>query len=323
MILPYLRGLLSPRTAPATWALVALNVFVYLGTLSAYESSQIRLDAILDEPSFVARQGLVFAQLIEREPQLFSASLGLMRARAQKGDPEARDLLGALALRNAQFVAHAGTYAFEGDEIAIASWRKRFIAATALQSEHPSYRWGLSHLNASGRNWITYQFAHSGFMHLALNMAFLLIFGVFVETRLGSSLVVLCYVFSGVAGAFAFTRLTGLTASPLVGASAAVSGLGGLVAVHCGRERIPFFFFVLPIQGYMGLRSFPAWLILLLFSVPDLAGFLSGVPDVSGVAYAAHLGGAAFGALMAGLLRLGLLAADPYDPEKGWGIFDG
>jgi membrane associated rhomboid family serine protease len=135
-------------------------------------------------------------------------------------------------------------------------------------------------------------------------------------------LVVLGYLLSGLLGAFVFTRLTGLTASPLVGASASISGLGALTAFHLRRERIPFFYLIFPQPGYMGLASFPAWTILLLFTIPDLAGYLSSVSDVSSVAYAAHLGGGLCGALLAGLLHLGWLAPDPYDPDLGWQLFE-
>lgn len=323
MIFPFLRGFMSPRAAPAAWFLLAINLFVFITTLPAYESAQRRMEAIIEDPEFLSAQGGAFADMVAREPHLFhSASLEKMKDRVQLGDLEARELMGSLALRNPQFVAHADKYEFEGDEVALAAWKGRFRQLRQLQDEHPSYRWGLSHMNASSKNWITYQFAHSGFMHLAMNMAFLLIFGCFMETRVGSALVVIGYLGSGLAGAFAFTRLTGLTASPLVGASASVSGLGALTAFHLWRERVPYFFMAFPRPGYVGFAPFPAWAILALFAVPDLGGYVSSLPDVSSVAYSAHLGGAVWGALMALALKLGWLAEDPFDPAVGWRLFE-
>lgn len=323
MIYPFLRGFVSLRSAPVTWLLFAINAVVFISTWSAQGDGQDRLEAMIADSHYVATQGAAFAQMIEREPALFSSSLRDMAGRARKGDLGVQSILGALAFRNAQFMAHAPTYVFEGDEIALEAWRKKIGEVHEIQSAHPSFAWGLSHRNASAKAWLTYQFAHSGFMHFALNMAFLLIFGAFLEARVGSSLVVLGYIASGVCGAFAFTRLTGLTLSPLVGASASVSGLGTLAAVHCWRERVPFFFMIFPQPGYFGFALLPAWTILILMTLPDIAGLWSSVSDVTGVAFAAHLGGAAIGCAMAWALRGGWLMADPYDPEIGWELFEG
>jgi membrane associated rhomboid family serine protease len=89
------------------------------------------------------------------------------------------------------------------------------------------------------------------------------------------------------------------------------------------KEKVPFFYLIFPQPGYMGFTALPAWAILALFALPDLGGYLASVPDVSSVAYSAHLGGAACGGAMALALRAGLLASDPYDPEQGWQWFEG
>jgi membrane associated rhomboid family serine protease len=139
-------------------------------------------------------------------------------------------------------------------------------------------------------------------------MVFLLIFGVFTESVVGSLWTLVTYISAGVAGAGSFALLSGISSSPLVGASAAISGLMGFVIVMCWGQKVKFFFWLLPIRGYFGFAMLPAWVLAVVYMLPDVSGYLSSVNDFQSVAYSAHIGGSLCGALIACSLKyVGLL----------------
>jgi membrane associated rhomboid family serine protease len=219
-------------------------------------------------------------------------------------------------MRNNDFMSRAQTFNFGGDDIAIAHWRKRLKDFMKVQDANPSYRWGLSRVHGGWMNWFTYQFAHAGFSHLFWNMIFLMIFGCFVESQLGSSFVAIGYIVGGLAGAWSYSVLSGISYSPLVGASGAVSGLIGLVTVAWWRrEHLPFLYMLIPSREYMGIKLLPSWLLGLVFLLPDLSHYLSSTKEVGSVAYSAHIGGALFGALIAFGVTSGLLPKKEKAPQ--------
>ena len=315
MIFPILRGLLSPVLTPITFLLFSLNILVFVSTLEIYEEADKKLDAILGDHTFMDTQGAAFSRMIEREPAKFSSTLRQLAVKSLEGDRESRRALGNLAIRNVNFMSRAEGYDFGGDEVAMAAWRKSFLELKEVQAVHPTYLWGLSRLKNDWIQYVSYQFSHSGLFHLFWNMIFLLIFGGFVETRLGGSFVILSYLGGGLLGALSFSTLSGISSSPLVGASAAVSALIALVGVTwLGREKLRFFYWLLPAEGYFGFAMLPSWLVLLVTLLPDVSGYIGASSDFGSVAYSAHLGGAAFGALMALAFRAGWLELD-IDPE--------
>jgi membrane associated rhomboid family serine protease len=299
MMIPFLFGILTPIRAPMTYFLLAMNLLVFVATYGDYEKADSRLDALIENDAFMDTQGWAFAELIVHEPQFFSQTLQTMAERLPASEAKDRRLLGSLALRNSRFMREAPQIKFHGDQIAIQKWQENFSELRRIQDSHPSYQWGVSNLKSGWIQWISYQFSHSGFGHLFWNMLFLMIFGCFVEATFGGSVVILTYLGAGVAGALMFSALSGLSASPLVGASAAISGLIGLVAFSGKTKKINYFYWLLPIRGYFGFVILPAWLVIIVSICPDLSGYLSSSADFGSVAYSAHIGGTAFGAVLA------------------------
>lgn len=300
MIFPWLVGLLRPSRAPVTYLLLFLNVLVYLGTYQNFESADRQLDTFLEDESFMQTQGAAFAVMIEKEPTRFSLALRGLSARARRADSSAQRALGGFALRSNDFMSRAETYSFGGDDVAIGRWKLRLAEFQKIQDENPSYLWGLSQKKSDWIHYFTYQFAHAGFAHLFWNMLFMVIFGCFIETRMGASFVALSYVGGGLAGACLFSWLSGVSYSPLVGASGSVSGMMGLVAfAFWKRERLKFLYFLLPSPDYMGIALLPSWLLAVVYLIPDLSNYLSSTRELGSVAYTAHMGGAALGAAMA------------------------
>jgi membrane associated rhomboid family serine protease len=143
-------------------------------------------------------------------------------------------------------------------------------------------------------------FLHVGWLHLAGNMLFLLIFGDNVEDRLGHLGFVLFYLVCGLAGMGAQTAVDPQATTPILGASGAVAGvLAGYLVLFPG-VRVRTLFFVI-------LLDLPAWLVIGLWIglqvLSGLAIFDPGAEAVGGVAYFAHLGGFATGLVIMLLYR--------------------
>lgn len=75
----------------------------------------------------------------------------------------------------------------------------------------------------------TYMISHFDFLHLLVNMLWLMLFGSLLEMRLDRSKLLAVYVISGLAGAAAFiiTNLAAPSQAPMIGASCAVIGVVG------------------------------------------------------------------------------------------------
>ncbi len=306
MIFPLLRGLLWFHRAPITWILVAINVSIFALTFPAYRAADGALEAILDDDSFISTNGLLFASSLKLENE--PSSVRELVVRSMNGSEDARILLGHLALRRAGFLISTETRLRNkttvetGDLVAIERWKKKAARLREIQSVHPSYRLGLSQGRSQVWRWLSYQVTHSGFLHLFWNMIFLLLFGTFVEHSRGWLATLTTSWGAGISGAIIYSLISGLSASPLVGASAAVSGLIAVSASNTKR-RLPFVYWLLPVRGYYGVAWLPAWVLIPAFVLPDLSGWLSAQPGLSAVAYTAHIGGALFGFAMGRVFR--------------------
>jgi membrane associated rhomboid family serine protease len=142
----------------------------------------------------------------------------------------------------------------------------------------------------SGRVWqlLTYTFCHGGLWHLVFNMLFLWWFGRELESMYGGGRFLRFYLLSGMVAGLAFVAGAFFHADPLptVGASGSVMGLLVLYAFHFPRRQV-LFYGIIPME----IR----WLVG-LYVLMDLSGTMGGS---SGIANAAHLGGAAYGAAYA------------------------
>jgi membrane associated rhomboid family serine protease len=160
---------------------------------------------------------------------------------------------------------------------------------------------------------LTAMFIHAGWLHLAGNMLFLLVFGNNIEDRLGRFHFLLFYLVSGYLATYTFAFLNPAEGSPLVGASGAIAGVLGSYLYLYPRAKVtslvPFLFF-LPLR-------FPAWAVLgswFLLQLPPVQGLL-GVPADGTVAYLAHVAGFLAGFSYMLLLTVGRrLSARPRPP---------
>jgi membrane associated rhomboid family serine protease len=142
---------------------------------------------------------------------------------------------------------------------------------------------GLNHY----RFWqfLTFQFMHAGWLHLAFNCLAIFFFGRPVEMVLGRSWFLALYLVGGVIGGvvqmlFALA-LPQYFNAPVVGASAGASGLVAAFAVLNWHERFTMLIYFIP----MVMRGRTLFWILVALAV---VGILT---PGSGIANAAHLGG--------------------------------
>ena len=149
---------------------------------------------------------------------------------------------------------------------------------------------------------LTCIFLHGSWMHILGNLWFLHIFGNNVEDRLGHVGYLAFYLASGVLASTAHL-LTDLTSTvPTVGASGAIAGVMGAYFVFFPHARV---LTVVPIIVFLHLVELPAalflgvWFLLQLFQ-----GTLAvAAMQSAGIAWWAHIGGFAAGALLAWSLR--------------------
>ncbi|HEY2444237.1 MAG TPA: rhomboid family intramembrane serine protease [Rhizomicrobium sp.] len=139
---------------------------------------------------------------------------------------------------------------------------------------------------------VTYMFLHGSYAHLAVNSGFLLAFGPIVARRFGSVLFLAFFFLCGIAGAVTHLAFNWGSEAPVIGASAAVSGL-----TAAGFRMLP----VISQQPNQELARLWAPHVLvwtaLVVAVNVFAG-LTGLGTGGGVqliAWQAHLGGYAAG----------------------------
>jgi uncharacterized protein len=165
-----------------------------------------------------------------------------------------------------------------------------YIASIFDQHNVINMRFGLIPSEMLLQPWtlFTYMFIHGSIYHLIFNMITLYFFATFVIALVGETAFLLTYFAGGVVGGLVFILFSYIplpyflqTQNVIViGASGAIFALGGLLMLMRPNARI-LMFFVIPMPLWVGI----------------LVGFLL-VTFNPGVAWQAHLGGLAYGALI-------------------------
>ena len=150
---------------------------------------------------------------------------------------------------------------------------------------------------------ITNTFMHGGWLHLILNMWTLWIFGPAMEARFGRLGFAVLYLVGGTVASVSHLIANLDSGVPALGASGAIAAVIAAYAVIYPRERV---LLVVP----LGFLFIPLWAPAVLFAfiwfgIQVLQGTQSlFAPSLAGgVAWWAHIGGFAFGALAALLVR--------------------
>ncbi|MDI3339474.1 MAG: rhomboid family intramembrane serine protease [Sphaerobacter sp.] len=171
---------------------------------------------------------------------------------------------------------------------------------------------------------LTSMFLHGGWAHLLGNMLFLWIFGDNVEDSMGHLRYLIFYLLGGIGAALAQIFVGGpdLT-EPMIGASGAIGAVLGayLVLYPGGLIRVlvflGFFVTVLMIPAFIVIG---VWVLLQFLN--GLATLGVATQQTSGVAFWAHVGGFATGALLVWLFRDPKAVARQRAARRGYRAFD-
>jgi len=146
----------------------------------------------------------------------------------------------------------------------------------------------------------TYMFLHAGWTHVIVNTVWLAAFGAAVARRFGTLRFYVFFVFCGLAGAALHLLLNWTSIAPVVGASAAISGLMAAAFRLIGREGDGFLGPqpMAPIFSRRILIWSAVWIGINIAA--GLSGFGAG-PGIELIAWQAHLGGFLAGLLLSGL----------------------
>ncbi len=305
MIFPLLRGFFSFRAAPVTWILFALNAAVLLWGWGVAWTVNDRLDALMSDEFFLETQGHIYENYLKERSTLSS---DLVREIASTGATDSRHyaLMGHLAFRDQTFLSEAPAESLFNDEVAVKNWKHQLRQIHDMEEVHPSFLLGLSTEPMNHNQWVTYIFSHTSGWHFFGNMIFLLIFGGALEEVIGGLGLMTVFLATGIFAAVFFLWMCGATTAPLIGASGAISGIMAMFCVLCWNRPIRYIYWlVIPSRNSLGFVFLPAWTILVIWLIGDLAGFYGNLDIMGGVAHAAHLGGDVSGAL-AGVIVLGL-----------------
>jgi membrane associated rhomboid family serine protease len=143
-------------------------------------------------------------------------------------------------------------------------------------------------------------FLHANILHIAGNMVFLGVFGMSVEDRMGRLRFLCFYLLGGLAALGLQVAIAPGSAEPTLGASGAIAAVLGAYILLYPRARI---LTVVILIFFFTLVELPAWAMLVLwFAFDGVLGALGVATPFgggAGVAYYAHIGGFAFGLLVA------------------------
>ncbi|MBI3404672.1 MAG: rhomboid family intramembrane serine protease [Acidobacteria bacterium] len=298
MLLPLSHEDQTGRRWPfVTIAIIVLNIAVFLGTHYKIddESSKLvelkikilllsanhpRVEAPVDVKPLIEnfqRSNKKMWDYMGRRDRRVEPSLGKWDIQMREfDDVEAGDELGVVAgeYKAAQSASVIESYAF-------------------YNYKHDVYRY----FSAS--------FLHGGWFHLIFNMWFLWLAGAKMEDVWGRPIYSAFYAAACVVSLMAHAAVMQNSIAPLIGASGAVAALMGAFLVRFMKTKIHFvFIYFLGIVPRFWRFAAPAFVMLPLWLLTQIF-WASLSPEGDGVAYWAHIGGFAFGAVV----TLGLKAS--------------
>ncbi len=142
---------------------------------------------------------------------------------------------------------------------------------------------------------ITANFLHGGWLHLIGNMWFLWLAGAVLEDTWGRLIYPAFYLIAGVLAFQVHAMVNVGSFTPTIGASGAIAGLMGAFLVRFPTTKIEMGYLLF--YRFYRFKMAAYWLLPLWLLTEILYGSVFG--QTSGVAHWAHVGGFAFGALIA------------------------
>ncbi|RZZ90903.1 rhomboid family intramembrane serine protease [Pseudoxanthomonas winnipegensis] len=189
-----------------------------------------------------------------------------------------------------------------GSAAQAAAWRGERARYDQLIGEVFTQRHVLRQGEWSPHRMLASAFLHGGFGHLLGNMLFLLAIGLLLEGAIGAWPLLAIYVLGALGSNAASLLWRAGEVGAGLGASGAIAAMMGAFCVVWGRQPVRLFYWFGVVFNYVrapAIWLLPVWLGWEIFSLLRSPG--------AGVAFEAHAGGLACGALMgAAAVRLGL-----------------
>ena len=161
---------------------------------------------------------------------------------------------------------------------------------------------------------LTHMFLHGGWFHLLGNLWFLWIFGNNVEDSMGHLRFLVFYVVCGLAAAGAQVVSQPESTIPMVGASGAIGGVMGAYIVLYPRVRVHMVIIIVFIVRRVVVPA--VFMLGYWFFLQLVGGAMAAGRPGGGVAFWAHVGGFAAGAVLVFVFRdPALVRRHPY---TGW-----
>lgn len=307
MIFPFWLKMIHLKRAPVTMMLAIICVFFYLVLpMKNGMSLPKELSHKIAQKNYVSTQAYLYENYIkENKPSewTFWEKRFSERKNSLKG-AEWEEFWFQTSFKDGAFLEVILELPPHPDGIRYDYWKKTFLEFRNYQKKDLSGLFGISNQGIRWTHFITYQFIHSGFLHLFSNMMILILFGVLVELQAGSWMCLLLYLIGGAAGGAFYCLTTGSNMAPLIGASGSVSALLAYYLLTEPRRHLRFFFFFFPTEEFFGDIYLSKWWLIPLLILTDINAILT-YPNWSlNIAHTAHLGAILFGILAALLSKL-------------------
>ena len=295
MLIPLRHENMEGRRWPViTFAIIALNVIAFLGTHWTIDKQEpefgkvkvhlILLAAMHPEAKISGKAQEFVTSIQTSNPSLWKE--------AQNQNRDVHDTWDA----RMRMMADEHPEAVQ-DEMDSLSTRYEELESTSLVSKYafiPAHQTALSMITAN--------FLHGGWLHLIGNMWFLWLAGAVLEDTWGRLIYPAFYLIAGVLALQVHAMVNVGSLTPTIGASGAVAGLMGAFLVRFPTTKIEMGW--LFIYRFYRFKMAAYWLLPMWLLTEVLYG---SVGLSSGVAHWAHVGGFAFGALIAfGVRKSGL-----------------
>ncbi len=293
MLIPIKHENMSARRWPVvTFALIAINVIVFLGTFNTLEEQQ----------KHIGQLKVRIVMLAATHPELnLSSDAQEVVDTVRHQFPNQWERLGKMprAVRQAaQDEDQQGAEDQQQDSQALQSEMDSLTAQlqqARANSIADKYAFVPAHPTAMA--YLTANFLHGGWLHLIGNMWFLWLAGFVLEDFWGRSLYTAFYLVAGAAALQFHAWLNTGSMIPTLGASGAVAALMGAFLVRFPKMKIEMLWWAIVRFRFKAAAYWllPAWLFMEVF--------YGSMGQATGVAHWAHVGGFAFGALAALILR--------------------
>jgi len=286
MLIPLRHENMRGRRWPIiTFGIIALNIVIFLGTHGAIDRQEpelgqakvhlILLSATHPELKIPEPAQSYVSSVQNKNPDLWKEARNPTRSAFDSWDAKIR--------------MQDDSYALQQEMDSLADDYTKLSATSILGK----YAFVPAHQTFVGL--IAANFLHGGWLHLIGNMWFLWLAGAILEDTWGRVIYPAFYMVAGILAFQVHAMVNVGSFTPTIGASGAIAGLMGAFLVRFPTTKIEMGYLLL--FRFYKFKMAAYWLLPLWLLTEILYGSVSG--QSSGVAHWAHVGGFAFGAVIA------------------------